>query len=353
MTGVQTCALPIYPVVTVGHPNGRLWEAAAQPSLILQNDGIRLFFQPASFAPGLEGSALLNDKAELIGMVRTDQLTLGEAIGIDRIVSWLKANRQSMDLRPPGAPTPLQQLEAEIKDDVTDACGSLGAFTGGHPVQGETILLKLAAPVDKVEADARFSGVRSGLIGIMYRCLGAAYLVHSKLEVTERIPIAVPYLKRSLDFNPDQPLLRKNIAYLEQFEKEKSGNTGEYIRNLFQVIDGQDNPASAQLADQMTEYSRDLEFQAKQWLMKEATVPSIEDFLDDLRIRMKQELNKDVVVDVNTKKLASDLVEVTARVGPNLFSWTVDYANKSYTPNDEFTQKIMAVSVKPNTVENK
>jgi Trypsin-like peptidase domain len=335
------------PVIVVGHPNGRLWEAATRPGLISQNDGIRLFFQSNFLAPGSEGSALLNERAELIGMVASDQPPRGEAIGMDRIVLWLKANRQMMDLRPPGAPSPLAQLENEIRDDVTDACGSLGVMTSGHTVRGETILAKLAAPVGKVEADARFSGAQSGLIGNMYRCLGAAYLLHSKLELPEKIPIAVPYLKRSLDFNPAQPLLRNNIAYLEQFQKNRGGNIREYVRNLFQVIDGKDNPASAKIADQLAGYTQDLEFQAKQWFMKEATIPAIQDFLDILRIRLKQETNVDAAVEVNSRKLANGLVEVTAKVGPDSFSWTVDYPNRSYTCNDEFTQKIMAVSVKP------
>jgi hypothetical protein len=335
------------PVITVGHPNGRLWEASARPGLISQNDGIRLFFESNSLAQGSEGSALLNDRTELIGMVRTDQPPRGEAISIDRIVLWLKANRQSIDLRPSGAASALKQLETAIRDDVTYACGSLGVITGGHPVQGETVLVMLAAAVSKVEADASLSGVQSGVIGTMYRCLGAAYLFHSKLEVVERIPIAVRYLRRSLDFNPDQPLLRKNIAYLEQFQKGRLADTQEYFRNLFQVIDGSDSPASAKLANQMAEYSKNVEFQAKQWLLQEATIPSIQDFLDDVRIRIKKEVNLDVTVEVNSKKLSNDLVEVTAKVGPNSFSWTVDYPNKSYTASDEYTQKIMQVSVKP------
>jgi hypothetical protein len=334
------------PVISVGHPNGRLWEASVRPDLISKTDGIRLFFQSTFLGPGSAGGALLNERWELIGMLRSDQ-PLGEAIGMDRIVVWLKANRQSVDLRPAGTPSPLSQLESEIRDDVTDACGSLGIITSGHPVQGETILVKLAPAVGKVEADARLSGVRSGVIGIMYRCLGAAYLVHSKLEVFERIPIAIPYLKRSLDFNPLQPLLRQNIAYLEQLQKDRHGDTREYIRNIFQVIDGQDDPASSKLVDKMVGYSEETEFQAKQWLMKEATFPALEDFLDDVRIRMKKEAKMDAAVEVNSKKLPSGLVEVTAKVGPNAFSWTVDYAKKSYICNDEFTQKIMAASVKP------
>lgn len=335
------------PVNTLAHQNGRFPETAARPGVISKNDGIRLFFLSDSLLSESEGSALVDDKSELIGMVRSGQDRRGEALAIDRVVLWLKANRQSVDLRPRGALSPLEQFESEIRHDVTGACSSLGQMTRGHVVQGETVLPVLAGPVGKVEADAHLSGVRSDLIATMYRCLGAEYLIDSKLEVFERIPIAVPFLERSLSFNPDQPLLERNIAFLLQFAKDGRGHTGEYIRNVFQVIDGKDIPASASIAEQMTEFSKDVEFQAKQWLLQEATDPSIQDLLDDLRIRLKHEGNIDATVEVTSRKLEGNLVEVNAKVGRNSFSWTVDYPNKSYTENDEFTRKIMAVSVTP------
>jgi len=198
-----------------------------------------------------------------------------------------------------------------------------------------------------VEGDARFSNIRSPGIGTLYRCMGGAYLIHSKLEMFERIPAALRYLKRSLDYDPAQPLLRRNIAYLEKFQAERRGHTREYFTNLFQVIDGGDNPESAKLVDQMVGYSKGPEFQAKQWLLQKATVPSIQAFLDDLQLRIKKQANREYPVEIESKALPGGLVEVHAKVGPNSFSWTVNYDQRSYVCDDEFTRQIMAVSVKP------
>ncbi len=335
------------PVHTIGHPDGRLWEASGEPGAILRVDGIHLFFEVSPIAPAYAGGALVNDRGELIGMVRSGRGREGEAIKMDRILLWLAANRYSVDLRHPGAPDAVSELVNQIREDVMLGCGNLSVFTGGHLVKGEDVLAQLAAPLAKVEGDARFSNVRSQGIGVLYRCAGGAYLIHSKLEMPERISPALRYLRRSLDYDPAQPLLRQNVAYLEKFQEERRGDTTEYLTNLFQIIDGGNNPQSARLVEQMAGYSRGPEFQAKQWLLKEATVPSIQDFLDDLQLRIEKQSNRDFLVEIESKTLPGGLVEVHAKVGPNSFSWTVDYARRSYVCDDEFTRKIMAVSVKP------
>jgi hypothetical protein len=80
--------------------------------------------------------------------------------------------------------------------------------------------------------------------------------------------------------------------------------------------------------------------------MKDAISPPLEDFLDGLRLLIKKEKNLDVTVDVESKTLPDGLVEVSAKVGPNAFSWIVDYAQKKYTSNNDFTMQFMELITK-------
>jgi hypothetical protein len=332
-------------VFSLGHPNGNIWESNVRPDAVSQNDGVHLFFQSDFIRPGHSGGALLNDKWELVGLLRSDEPPHGEAIGIDRIDLWLSANRYKVDLRPPGAPSSLLQLENQIAEDVKYACSSLAAFPSSSKVDGEAIAADLAKPQSKVEADLRFSNARSALIGAMYRCVGGAYLLNAKLEIFDKMRLALPYLRRSLDYHPEQPLLASNVAVFEKFLADGKGDITAYLNNVMEVVQGEDNPDAKKVVTAMAAYATGPEYQAKRWLLHEATKPSLQDYLDSLRVMIKKEKNLDFAVEEASKTLPNGMIEVSAKVGPNAFSWLVDYGKKQYTANNEFTRQFMEVVV--------
>jgi S1-C subfamily serine protease/Tol biopolymer transport system component len=336
------------PVFAVGHPNGKLWESSERPDVMSQKDGIHLFFQSSFIRPGHSGGALVNDKWELIGMLRSDQPPNGEAIGIDRIVPWLVANQFKVDLRRPGVPSSLVEFESQIHDDVVYACGTLSTFRGNNDIKGEKIVPRLSAALEKVEGSPEFTQAASPTIGALYRCLGGAYLIDSELQLPDKLRIALPYLRQSLDHQPEQPLLRQNVAGLEKFERGYGGDSsylrdhvGDYFVNVLEIVEGKESPEITEYANQMVAAAVGPEAQAKDWLMKHATTPPLEDYLDGLRLMIKKEKNLDFAVEVESKTLPGGLVEVSAKVGPNAFSWIVDYAQKKYTSNNDFTKQFM------------
>ena len=341
-------------VYTVGHPNGKLWEAGVRPDAMSQSDGIHLFFQSGFVAPGHSGGALVNDRWELIGMLRSDQPPDGEAIGIDRIVLWLAASRFELDLRRTGVPGTLLELETQIREDVLYACRSVAAFRGSNDIKSAKVVAGLSDALGKVEGSSRFSGVRSQLVGAMYRCLAGGYLIDENLEVAEKVRIALPYLGRSLESDPQQALLRQNTAYLEKFLLEYRGNgsylkehMAEYLTAVYEVLEGRNSSGIAESVRSMVSKLVGPEAEARNWLMKEAITPPLEDFLDGLRLLIKKEKNLDVTVDVTSEMLANGLVEVSGKVGPNAFSWIVDYPNRKYAGNSDFTRQFMDVITKP------
>lgn len=235
-------------VFTVGHPNGIFWEASERPDVMSDKDGIHLFFQSNSIRPGHSGGALLNDKWELIGMLRSDQPPHGEAIGIDRIVPWLTANQFKVDLKLAGVPASLLEFESQIRDDVLYGCRAVAAFRGNNNIKGEKLVPGLSALTEKVEGSPELSQAASVSIGAIYRCLGGAYLIDSELELSDKLRIALPYLRHSLDHQPDQPLFRKNLLSLEKFQREFGGNVeylkdhlADYLVNLFEILEGKES----------------------------------------------------------------------------------------------------------------
>ena len=342
-------------VYSVGHPNGKLWEASARPDILSRSDGVHLFFQSSFVAPGHSGGALLNDRWELVGMLRSDQPPEGEAIGIDRILLWLTANRFQVDLRRTGVPGTLAEVETQIREDVVYACRSVAAFrSNATEIKGAKVVAGLSAALGKVEGSTSFEAARSQVVGALYRCLAGGYLIDEGREVADKVGIALPYLRRSLEHDPQQAFLRQNTAYLEKFLREYGGNAGylkdhlgEYLTAVYQVLEGSNSPGIAEFVNAMVAKAVGPEAPAKSWLMKEATTPPLEEYLDGLRLLIKEKNKVDVTVEVTSQTLPNGLVEVSGKVGPNSFSWIVDHPNRRYTSNNDFTRKFMELITKP------
>ena len=90
-----------------------------------------------------------------------------------------------------------------------------------------------------------------------------------------------------------------------------------------------------------------LKAQATQWLLQDAPPnPPIQGWLDGLSIMIKQEKHVDAPVQITSTILPSGLVQVEARVGPNLLLWQVDYPKRKYYCMSKFTTDFMGLLAK-------
>jgi hypothetical protein len=77
-------------VYALGHPSGKRWRVNVAPDRFARKAGDWLYFESTFLAPGYSGGALLNDRREIVGMLRGDQPPDGEALSIARIVESLR-----------------------------------------------------------------------------------------------------------------------------------------------------------------------------------------------------------------------------------------------------------------------
>ena len=77
-------------VIPIGNPNGRSWAVPLEPDKISEVSESELVFQSANIKSGHSGGALVDTKANLIGMVTADEAPLGHAMTIDALLKQLK-----------------------------------------------------------------------------------------------------------------------------------------------------------------------------------------------------------------------------------------------------------------------
>jgi hypothetical protein len=332
-------------VYTLGHPNGNLWQMNMKPDTVSSKKLNSIYFQSSFIASGHSGGALLDKDRRLVGMILSDQPPHGEARSVDRILEWLEQFDFPLELSSPGTPSNLAQFEASIREDVLYNCTALSSWPNADskPEARQTSLLE---ELKRVESNPRYRSVKSTVIADLYRCTGGAYLVIEG-EIWDKLPKALPYLRRSIEANPEQPLLKQNIAYFEAFLQAHEGNIREYITNCLQVFRGNDSNISS-IVDQVAGLVASTEFQAKQWLMKDATPnPPLQGWLEAVSIRIKRENKIDAPVEVTSSQLPDGMVEVQAKVGTNIFLWNVDYNNRKYFPKNKLTEDFMTLVEKP------
>jgi hypothetical protein len=164
-------------------------------------------------------------------------------------------------------------------------------------------------------------------------------------NIAAQIPAALPYLSRSLEFDPSQALLKQNVETLETINRNQGGDIKVLITTLLQVLRGGNDPDIPALTEKIAGVIQGPEWQAKSWFLNEATSPSILEMLELQRLRIKKELGKDLSLDITTSTLANGLIEVKATLGPNIFLWDVDYNGKQFTPQNDIS-KVITDSVK-------
>ena len=105
------------PVYSVGYPNGRPWYSRVTPDAISEASTDLLKFESLFLAPGHSGGALVNERWELVGVIRSDQPPDGEAVRIDRILEKLRQWNYPVNLTTtapsPGAKVEIRTFEAQ------------------------------------------------------------------------------------------------------------------------------------------------------------------------------------------------------------------------------------------------
>lgn len=228
-------------------------------------------------------------------------------------------------------------VEDQIKQDIAYNCELLRSWPRRQ--EGENVLKNLNLLIQKVGNRQLDGTQRSDTFAELYRCLGGAYLITS--GVPDNMRRALPHLTRSLELNPKQTLLEENIKTFKNFLAAGKGDVRLLFTTELQVLRGSDDPEIPGIADGMARYALGSEFQAEHWLLDNATTPSIRRALEELQTRIKNEQNLEFKIDVSSKESDNGVVTVTAKLGPNIFVWTVDLGKKRYIAANELTEGLM------------
>lgn len=152
--GVDGCKLPFdklgeaselktgNTVYAIGNPNGEKWRMPTPDRLYSIASG-QLQFQSAFIASGSSGGALLNDDADIVGMVRRDEPPSGSAIPMSLVLPLIAKWGYPIQLRGslPDDATPLHIAAHDgnierIKAELAAACSDIEAqnFYGDTPI---------------------------------------------------------------------------------------------------------------------------------------------------------------------------------------------------------------------------
>jgi hypothetical protein len=138
----------------LGNPRGIPWGVNAAPDRFASAEGGVILFASTFIGEGHSGGALLNDRGEIVGMIRGDQPPTGEAVSVTRILARVREWKHPIGLRPP-----LPRLTAGADTTChTRADGSLGCWGDlGFNESGGVDIKTLALP------EARYKQVGLGI----------------------------------------------------------------------------------------------------------------------------------------------------------------------------------------------
>ena len=126
------------PVYALGNPRGIPWGVSAAPDRFASTEGGIVLFASTFLGEGHSGGALLNDRGEIVAMIRGDQPPTGEAVSVTRILARVREWKHPIDLRPP-----LPRLSAgadttcRTRADGSVSCwGDVGFSEAGGPAIG-------------------------------------------------------------------------------------------------------------------------------------------------------------------------------------------------------------------------
>ncbi|HEV2134488.1 MAG TPA: hypothetical protein VGR47_09495 [Terracidiphilus sp.] len=249
-------------------------------------------------------------------------------------------------------PTPLSGITAALeKQKLADQIArETAAFEAKLEIwprasfSGEDVIPQLLVILQKAEGDPEYCQNNRPIWATLYRMIGGSYILHSKLQMREKLSTALPYLHQSHEIWPQQEGFQENIAFFEKALREGECQIRDYSTNLLQILRGPRDPEIPALAEALANAGKQSpELQAKSWLLNQATPRSIWSFLEALQMMIKTERNIDAEIEVETRMLLNGHVEVDAAVGPNKFAWEVDPVQKTYECRNDLTKGFMGI----------
>lgn len=141
-------------VYALGNPRGISWGVNAAPDRFASAEGDMILFASTFIGEGHSGGALLNDRGEIVAMIRGDHPPNGEAVSMTRILARAREWKIPIGLKPP-----LPRLAAGMHATCqTRADGSLRCWGDlGFNESGGPDIKTLAIP------DARYKQVGLGV----------------------------------------------------------------------------------------------------------------------------------------------------------------------------------------------
>lgn len=327
-----------------GKGKGAKWEGAVITQGLYDSEQ-----RNTNFIPVLLTSA--DEKNIPILLKAVTYYDLSQKDGFTKLFRRLTA--QPKVVAPPVAPSvrrvpdEMAELEAskfdkEVGTDVAYYTAKLGGWPA-KSFDGDEVVVPLSATLEKVEANLEYRERYRNVWATIYRMLGGAYLIHTKLEMADKLRTALPYLRQSHEIWPEQKGLDENISFLETFLRNSGGDIKAYLTAVFQILRGPADPEIPELVEQMAAAAQGPERKAQSWLLNQATPSPIWNFLQAVQIMLKKERNIDAEIEVTTKMLPDEHVEVQAKIGPNVFLWEVDLAQKKFEPKNELTTGFMGL----------
>jgi hypothetical protein len=139
-----------------------------------------------------------------------------------------------------------------VDADVSDICTRLRYWPEINETEKNSLKARLEKLSKQVNNQVLGTNIPAYIIAKLNRCLGAADLI-SDPGIPGSIRNALPYFDRSLAFQPDQKVLRKNVEFLDEFLKTGSVDGVALMTTLLQILRGGDDADIPRLAKQYFE----------------------------------------------------------------------------------------------------
>jgi hypothetical protein len=126
------------------------------------------------------------------------------------------------------------------------------AKLGSFPKQlasGDDVVAPLEDLLEKLDKYPNYEKTNPHSRAVIYRMIGGAYLISSKLEMADKLRAAIPTLHKSLELWPEQRRLPENIRYLEMTLRNTRADLKPYLTTVLQIVRGPDDPEIPSLVD--------------------------------------------------------------------------------------------------------
>ena len=148
-----------------------------------------------------------------------------------------------------------RMFDKEVAAEVSQYTRKLGSWPGEF-VAGEDVIQPLQAILRKIEANIKYREQYRNIWATVHRMIGGAYLIHTKMEMGDKLRSSLLYLTQSQQLWPDQRGLAENVSYLETFLRTQHADLNPYFTTVLQILRGPADPQIPALVDQLVAVSK-------------------------------------------------------------------------------------------------